>query len=106
MIKHIRLQQFRSYRDAKFDFSPAVNIIVGPNASGKTNLLEAILVVAHGGSYRAKDAELIGFDDPWARIDAETDSGQRTIKLQAEPKPGKTYEFDDKQYQRLSLQHT
>ena len=50
MIQDIRLQHFRSYIDDSFEFSPAFNIIVGPNASGKTNLLEAILVVARGGS--------------------------------------------------------
>ncbi len=106
MISSIRLQQFRSYKDSKFDFSPAVNIIIGPNASGKTNLLESILVTARGSSYRAKDVELIGFEAEWARIDAETDTGQRTIKLKGEPNLSKTYEFDEKLYKRLNLQHT
>jgi DNA replication and repair protein RecF len=57
----LRLQNFRSYTDDLIELSPGVNIIVGPNASGKTNLLEAVLVVAHGGSYRVKDAELVKF---------------------------------------------
>lgn len=105
MITDIRLQNFRSYGDAAFEFSPGVNIIVGPNASGKTNLLEAVLVVAHGSSYRAKDQELIEFDKPWTRLDADSDAGQRTIKIVTNPKPGKTYELNGKAYQRLSLQH-
>jgi DNA replication and repair protein RecF len=61
MITSIRLQNFRSYADESFEFEPGVNIIVGPNASGKTNLLEAVLVLARGTSYRAKDYELIQF---------------------------------------------
>jgi recombinational DNA repair ATPase RecF len=65
MIQDIRLQHFRSYADDSFEFSPAVNIIVGPNASGKTNLLESILVVARGGSYRVKDTDLVEFGAPW-----------------------------------------
>lgn len=106
MIIDLRLQQFRSYSDESFEFSPAVNIIVGPNASGKTNLLEALLVVARGSSYRAKDAELVGFDKPWARIDAHADTGERTLKIVAEPQASKTYELAGKVYKRLSLQHT
>ena len=107
MITDIRLQQFRSYGDASFDFNPGVNIIVGPNASGKTNLLEAVLVVARGGSYRARDAELVQFNAPWARLDAHTHtSGQRTVKLTTEPLFSKNYEIDGRPYKRLSLQQS
>jgi DNA replication and repair protein RecF len=81
MITDIRLQGFRSYSDESFEFAPGVNIIVGANASGKTNLLEAIQVNCLGASYRAKDAELVQFDKPWARIDAHTEAGPRVIKL-------------------------
>lgn len=89
-----------------FEFSAGVNIIVGPNASGKTNLLEAVLVVARGSSYRSRDQELVEFNKPWARLDADTDGGHRTIKIVIEPKPAKSYELEGKSYQRLSLQHT
>ena len=106
MISNIRLQQFRSYKDSSFKFSPSVNIIVGPNASGKTNLLEALLVVARGSSYRVHDQELIMFGTDWARLDAWTDTGLRTVKLVGEPEVTKTYELDEKNYKRLSLQHT
>jgi len=106
MIRDIRLQNFRSYRDESFEFSSAVNIIVGPNASGKTNLLEAILMLARGSSYRAKDVELVSFNEPWTRLDAHTESGMRILKLMLEPQTSKTYELDDKVYKRLSLQHT
>src|SRR4051812_49134770 len=107
MIVNLRLQHFRSYVDDTFEFSPSVNIVVGPNASGKTNLLEAVLVIARGASYRAKDPELVGFGQSWARLDAlATGEEQRTIKILADPTPGKTYEFNGKPYKRLTLQHT
>ena len=61
MVTDIHLQDFRSYHNDSFEFSPGVNIIVGPNASGKTSLLEAILVACRGSSYKAKDIELIKF---------------------------------------------
>jgi DNA replication and repair protein RecF len=107
MITDLRLQHFRSYSDASYELGPKVNIIVGPNASGKTNLLEAILVLARGSSYRAKDNELVQFGKPWARIDGHSaDSGQRTAKIIIKPEPGKQYELDGKPFKRLTLQHT
>lgn len=106
MIQDIRLQHFRSYSDDTFEFSPAVNIIVGPNASGKTNLLESILVLARGSSYRVHDVDLVQFNEPWTRLDAYTDQGDRVVKIITEPLPHKTYEIDDKVYSRLTQHHT
>ncbi|MGH7241086.1 MAG: DNA replication/repair protein RecF, partial [Candidatus Saccharimonadales bacterium] len=107
MIANLRLQNFRSYSDETFEFSPSVNIVVGPNASGKTNLLEAILVLCRGSSYRAKDSEMIAFGAPWARLDALIDDEQtRTVKLVEEPLPAKTYEFGGKVYKRLNMAHS
>lgn len=107
MITDIRLQNFRSFRDASFELSPGVNIIVGPNASGKTNLLEAVLVLAKGMSYRARDNELIRFGKPWARLDSHNeDSSQRTVKIIGEPEPSKHYEIDGKNFKRINLNHS
>ncbi len=118
MINDLRLQNFRSYIDDSFEFSPGVNIIVGPNASGKTNLLEAVLMIARGASYRAKDAELVRFGTharlPWARLDAHIDSAQndtareRTVKLECGPAGTckKSFNIDDRVFFRLSHQKT
>ena len=107
MITDLRLQHFRSFKDASFELSPGVNIIVGPNAVGKTNLLEALLVLARGASYRANDGELVRFSQPWARLDGHNQaSSQRTIKIVTQPNPTKTYEIDGKTYKRLSLAHS
>jgi DNA replication and repair protein RecF len=106
MIQNLRLQNFRSYTDRSFTFGDGVNIIVGPNGSGKTNLLEAVLVVARGGSYRVSDGELLQFDKPWFRLDAAlSEDRTRTVKLATEPRQAKTYELDGKSYQRLTLPH-
>lgn len=109
MLASLRLQNFRSYSDDSFELSPGVNIIVGPNASGKTNLLEAVLVLARGSSYRASDSELVAHGAAWARIDGtDADGSQRTCKLLAEPagsaKYKKSFEIDGKSYARLSQQ--
>jgi DNA replication and repair protein RecF len=107
MLANLRLQHFRSYSDDAFEFSQGVNIIVGPNASGKTNLLEAVLVLALGNSYRAKDIELVEFEESWARLDANlVEGGLRTMKITTGPVPTKSYEFSGKEFKRLSLTHT
>jgi DNA replication and repair protein RecF len=107
VISTIRLQNFRSYTDDSFEFEPGVNIVVGPNASGKTNLLEAVLVLARGNSYRARDTELIKFDKAWARLDGYFNQQSRALKLEkADKLIDKTYLLEDKAYKRLSLEKT
>ncbi len=103
MISTLRLQNFRSYKDGSFEFDPGVNIVVGPNASGKTNLLEAVLVLARGSSYRVRDAELVQFNKPWARLDGFFTQHNRIVKI--EP-AAKSYVIDDKPYKRLNLERT
>lgn len=51
-LKKIRLYSFRSYSDQEFEFSHKVNLILGPNGSGKTNLMEAIAYTSIGKSVR------------------------------------------------------
>jgi len=103
MLTDLRLQNFRSYLDGSFELDSGVNIIVGPNASGKTNLLEAVLVLSRGTSYRAKDSDLIYFNKNWSRIDCDLVSGgHRTVKLNLETRPEKTYEINDKVFKRLT----
>lgn len=108
MITDIRLQHFRSYTDETFEIDPGVNIIVGPNASGKTNLLESIMVSSLGSSYRVKDSDLVQFGQPWARIDVGTDVGARTVKLVAEPNGSvkKDFIINDQNLKRLLLPKT
>ena len=107
MLDTIRLQNFRSYVDDSFELGHGVNIVVGPNASGKTNLLEAILVVARGGSYRAKDSELIRFDAPWARLEAGMRDATRIVKLERQNgSVRRSFVINEQTLLRLSLQKT
>lgn len=80
-ITSLRLRQFRSYDDFSIELSPSVNIIVGPNASGKTNLLEAFQVACVGSSFRAKDSDLVKFNKAGAKIEALGEDLSRTIKI-------------------------
>ena len=104
IITGLQLQNYRSYNSASFEFEDGVNIIVGPNTSGKTNLLEAILLIATGKSYRSSDEQLINNNSDWGRLEATTKKNNtRIIRLQNnhQTKPLKTFEIDDKKYTRL-----
>lgn len=51
-LQSLYLKQFRNYREIHFEFSPSLNLICGPNAQGKTSLLEAIHYLMFGRSFR------------------------------------------------------
>lgn len=107
-VTDIRLQGFRSYEDSAFELDPSVNIIVGPNTSGKTNLLEALLIIASGKSYKASPDEVIKFGSEWSRLDAHTqDDDQRTVKISRTGQiTSKTFEISHKTYKTLPLAQT
>ena len=66
-LNHISLENFRNYESQNIDFDPGVNLIVGNNAQGKTNLLEAISYLGSGKSFRAqKSNELVRFGADFA----------------------------------------
>lgn len=64
-LQTLELKNFRNFPTAQYDFSPEVNIFYGPNASGKTTLLEAIYVLANLRSFRTHLLrDLIEWDQP------------------------------------------
>ena len=68
-LNELYLRSFRNYREERLEFDPGVNLIVGQNAQGKTNLLEAISFLGSGRSFRAlKNAEMIGFSAPFCEL--------------------------------------
>jgi DNA replication and repair protein RecF len=72
-IQELELTNFRSYDHARFELHPAVTLVVGPNASGKTNLLESLYVVAVTKSFRAKDRDLVRHEQDHFRVVARGD---------------------------------
>ena len=51
-LVQINIQNLRNIEQQQIEFSPGLNLIIGPNASGKTSLLEAISLVCQGRSFR------------------------------------------------------
>lgn len=76
-VKKLLLRSFRNHQIRTFEFAPDINIITGPNASGKTNIVEAIYFLSRTRSFRgASDEELIREGDDFAEIVAEILEGK------------------------------
>lgn len=70
-LKSLYLKNFRSYEEAFFEFLPTVNLIYGPNAVGKTTILEAIHYLMFGRSFRlCHQQDLIRTDAPHFYLEA------------------------------------
>lgn len=80
MLKSISLQNFRNHKSLDVKFDKGITFIVGPNTSGKTNLLEAISFLAFGKSIRnAKDEDVVKTGQSLGKIKAETEEAELEI---------------------------
>jgi DNA replication and repair protein RecF len=69
MIEKLSLDQFRNFKSKKLKFSSLINVIVGPNASGKTNILESLFLLSTGKSFKARlEEEMINYSSEMARV--------------------------------------
>jgi DNA replication and repair protein RecF len=75
-LRHLRLRNHRNYAQLELTPGPAVNVFIGANGQGKTNLLEAVAMLALSTSPRARrEHELVGPVGPGSRIEAEVETG-------------------------------
>lgn len=82
-IKELTLKKYRSYEDKKIEFSPRVNVIVGKNALGKTNILEAIFFMIIGKSFRTShEKEVIKWQNENGYIKGEFEKKYREIEIE------------------------
>jgi len=86
----LKLRGFRNYEELEFTAAPGVNLIVGDNAQGKTNLLEAIVYLGSGKSFRTqKNAEMVRFGSDFADLEAKVLSEGREQTLRSVIFPGR-----------------
>lgn len=83
-IKQLGLLNFRNYKCENFNFGDKINILIGKNAQGKTNALEAVLYFAIGKSFKnIKDKDLICFGKDNGKVLLDIDKKYSKIKLEA-----------------------
>lgn len=94
-IKSITLKNYRNYDQLKIQFDSKLNIIIGDNAQGKTNLLESIYTGGFGKSFRAsKESELVKFGEmvTAVKIEIERENGfNETIEYRINDKSKKEF---------------
>ena len=74
-INGLVLENFRNYKNLEIEFDERRNLIVGENAQGKTNLVEAIYLTAFARSFRTNNsADMIMFGEPSGRVSADLTS--------------------------------
>ena len=83
IIKNLTLKDYRSHEDKYFEFDPKFNVLLGKNAQGKTNILEAIFFAVIGKSFKtSKEKEVISWGKSTAYIKAEFQKKYRETKIE------------------------
>lgn len=103
-IKTLNLIQFRNYEKQTFHFHPLVNIFIGDNAQGKTNILEAIYLLSTTRSFKSRMLdEMIMFDQSYTRVSGHVVNGTRPYDLKVVvSKEGKKAFINDKAVSKTS----
>lgn len=82
-INNLTLKNFRTYKNASIKFEKGLNILVGKNAQGKTNILEAIFFAVIGKSFRtSKEKEVILWEEPSAYVKGEFSREYRDVEVE------------------------
>lgn len=81
-MSKLRLKDFRNFKDIELEFTSGLNIFIGDNGQGKSNLLEAIALLSHNESFRYADNEnLIRFDQPASFIESDLERNELDYKV-------------------------
>jgi DNA replication and repair protein RecF len=82
-IDKLELSDFRNYREQDLVFDKDVNILLGKNGQGKSNLLEGIYILSMGKSFRTqRDAEMIRFEADFLRVCGAFLKDERTLDIE------------------------
>ncbi len=102
-VRRLYLRNYRNYTEIDLEFKKGVNIIIGPNAQGKTNLLESIYFLSTGTSHRAgRDSELIKWSADSFTLKAVVFSHGRFHEVQIDYTGKKNITVDGVPLNRLS----
>ncbi|MHB2016946.1 MAG: DNA replication/repair protein RecF [Candidatus Xenobia bacterium] len=78
-VERLQLRNFRNYAHETLLMRPGLNVFVGENAQGKSNLMEALFAISSTRSVRThREEEVIRSGENWARIDATLSAGLQT----------------------------
>ena len=103
-LSHLSLTQFKNIEEAELDFSPVLNCLVGPNGSGKTNVLDAIHYLSITRSaVGLSDAQCVRHGDDFFVVKGTYAAAERAEQISVSYKraAGKKLMRGGKEYERL-----
>ena len=103
-IESLKVKNYRNYEELEMHFENKVNVILGENAQGKTNIMESIYVLAMAKSHRtSNDKDLIRWDEEYAKIEGRVQKKNSSVPLELIiSKKGKKAKCNHIEQQRLS----
>lgn len=103
-LEDIELKNFRNYESVSLSFSPSINVLIGENAQGKTNLVESIYFLAMSRSHRSsRDRELIRWDSDFAKVNGQLIKKSHSVPLEIVlSKRGKIAKMNHLEQKKLS----
>lgn len=104
-IKSIELKNFRNYKNLDISFNSNVNLFLGKNGQGKTNLLEALYLTSIGRSFRTnRDQEMISFNENEAKVhvEYEKEREEHTLDIVIKKDSKKEVSSDGIKYRKIS----
>ena len=102
MLREIKLKNFRNYDSAEVEFNSDLVLILGNNASGKTNLIESIYFLSNLSSFRSPDNLLAKREEDYFRINAVYGERQLEAVVQTQPMLKRQFKIDDQKIKRLA----
>ena len=103
ILKKIKLVNYRNLVKQEVNFSKNINIFIGDNAQGKTNLLESIYFLALTKSYRTNDLNLINKDSMSSKVKGDIKDGSISKSLSVEiSENGKTVKINNNEINKIS----
>ena len=109
-LQHIHLIHYRNYENQELNLNRGINVLIGSNGQGKTNLLEAIYYLSAGNNFRGnKDVELIHWEKPYLRLlgQMKKEDSERCYELEVyiDKEKNKQLKINGVKYKTMSELH-
>ena len=103
-IEQLHIKNYRNYEQLEVQFENKVNVIIGENAQGKTNVMESIYVLAMAKSHRTtNDKDLIRWDTEYAKIEGRIQKNYGSLPMELIiSKKGKKAKYNHIEQKKLS----
>ena len=109
-LQHLHLINYRNYKNQELNLNRGINVLIGANGQGKTNLLEAVYYLSMGGNFRGnKDLDLILWEQPYFRLmgQMKKDGSERCYDLEiyVDKEKNKQLKINGVKYKSMSELH-